>query len=129
MSKEFVPYEEALALKELGFDNVPCLAIYYNVTDTDDIDYDAERHFTYSHYETQYYANKGYKDAVLAPLYQQAFRWIMQFPQIKKWRCNVALYPDGTYSIKDGKEAIHEFLSGEECLRKLIEIVKETKYE
>jgi hypothetical protein len=27
MEKDFVPYEEALALKELGFDE-PCFAVY-----------------------------------------------------------------------------------------------------
>jgi hypothetical protein len=27
MSKEFIPYEQALELKELGFDE-PCLAVY-----------------------------------------------------------------------------------------------------
>ena len=33
MNKEFVPYEESLALKELGFDE-PCLAHWYNETPT-----------------------------------------------------------------------------------------------
>jgi hypothetical protein len=112
MNNEFGTYELALALNELGYKG-DIIGMYdkdkylFTLHEQDDIE----------------------DEWLPAPLYQQAFRWIMQFPQIKKWRCNVALYPDGTYSIKDGKEAIHEFLSGEECLRKLIEIVKENKDE
>jgi hypothetical protein len=33
MNKEFVPYEQALALKELGF-NEPCFGNYNNLTGT-----------------------------------------------------------------------------------------------
>ena len=33
MNKEFIPYEQALALKELGFDE-PCFG-YYNIKDND----------------------------------------------------------------------------------------------
>lgn len=128
MEKEFVTYGLALKLKELGFDNIPCLAIWYNVPELGDYEFfDFHDHFSYQHYETQYYANKGYKNAVLAPLYQQAFIWVMQFPQIKKYRYNVALYSDGTYSLKDGKDAIYEYLSAESCLKKLIEIVEREK--
>jgi hypothetical protein len=128
MNNEFIPYEKALALKELGFNEL-CLAYYQksSVIGDDTIlpliickDATNWNDYSFSKLGVPFYS---------APTYQQAFRWIMQFPQIKKWRCNVALYPDGTYSIKDGKEAIHEFLSGEECLRKLIEIVKENKDE
>jgi hypothetical protein len=78
LESEFIPYKEALALKELGFDNVPCMGVYYNVTNIEDIDIDCEEHFSPCNYETQYYANKGYKNAVLAPLYQQAFRWFRE---------------------------------------------------
>ena len=128
MEKEFVTYELALKMKQLGFDNVPCLAIWYNIPELEDYEFfDFSNHFSYQHYETQYYANKGFKDAVLCPLYQQAFKWVMQFPQIKKWRCNIALYSDGTYSIKDGKDAIYEYLSVESCLKKLIEFVEKEK--
>ena len=31
MNKEFIPYEEALELKRLGFDE-PCLTYYYNIS-------------------------------------------------------------------------------------------------
>ena len=56
MNKEFIPYEQALELKELGFDE-KCLARYFK---------DGKSIF-YTH-------SKIYKDYVSAPLYQQAFR-------------------------------------------------------
>ena len=58
VDKEFVPYEQALALKELGF-NEPCLASYFH---------EGKRlHITE-------YLNYG-EYTTLAPLFQQAFRW------------------------------------------------------
>jgi hypothetical protein len=62
MDKEFVPYEIALELKQLEF-NEPCLGHYDNpensvwITDS-----------------PPYYANK--ENVCLSPLYQQAFRWL-----------------------------------------------------
>ena len=60
MNKEFIPYEQALELKELGFDE-KCLARYFK---------DGKSIF-YTH-------SKIYKDYVSAPLYQQAFRWFRE---------------------------------------------------
>lgn len=61
MKKEFIPYEEALALTELGF-NEECLAGYNKETNELYISYeDGEPTFNQEYY-------------VLAPLYQQAFR-------------------------------------------------------
>lgn len=61
MKNEFIPYEQAIALKELGFDE-PCLAVYLT----------AGRFLYISEY-----VNRGdYR--ILAPLYQQAFRWFRQ---------------------------------------------------
>ena len=58
IDKEFVPYEEALALKELGFDE-PCLASYFHAGKRLDI---CE------------YINHG-EYTTLAPTFSQAFRW------------------------------------------------------
>lgn len=52
MKEEFIPYEQSLALKELGFDE-PCL-MYYD--------------YSWTLVESGVYECK-------APLYQQAFRW------------------------------------------------------
>jgi hypothetical protein len=68
MSNEFVSYEIALKLKELGFDE-PCLTYYYELTSNlrTHLAIDIRNAWTYS-------GNKklGF---TLAPLYQQVFRW------------------------------------------------------
>jgi hypothetical protein len=67
MTKEFIPYEQALELKELGFDE-PCLA-YYNIND--------ELTFTIivsQNTNSFWLANPN--NIISAPLYQQAFRWL-----------------------------------------------------
>ena len=65
MNKEFIPYEQSLALKELGFDE-PCLAYY-----------DAEKVFKFPGTTM---CNRNFLDllTVTAPLYQQAFRWMRE---------------------------------------------------
>ena len=77
MNKEFVPYEEALALKELGFDE-PCFGYY-----------EPNKEFEYINWETfkdfPYLAkNSEWQDLCGAPLYQQAFRWLYQKLDIEK---------------------------------------------
>lgn len=59
LEKEFIPYEQALALKELGFDEF-CFAYYKDIKGEkvlldDSMNFDGECD---------------------APLYQQAFRWL-----------------------------------------------------
>jgi hypothetical protein len=61
MEKEFVPYELALELKEIGF-NEPCLASYYRAGRRLDI---------------REYINHG-EYTVLAPTYAQAFRFFRE---------------------------------------------------
>jgi hypothetical protein len=62
MKREFVPYEQALALKELGFDE-KCAAHYL---DEDDLEL-----------KWEIYRNLSFNtdNCVQAPLYQQAFRF------------------------------------------------------
>jgi len=68
MNNEFVSYEIALKLKELGY-NEPCLTYYYELTSNlrTHLAIDIRNAWTYS-------GNKklGF---TLAPLYQQVFRW------------------------------------------------------
>ena len=56
MEKEFVPYELAVKLKELGFDE-PCLS--YSVSNTDA-------------------SGRTWTSVIVAPLFQQAFRWFRE---------------------------------------------------
>lgn len=68
MKKEFIPYEQALALKELGFDE-PCIAIYSNANPKTGL-------YTLKKYRLKLIKQSSQKDkGVKAPLYQQAFRW------------------------------------------------------
>ena len=67
MNKEFVPYKETLALKELGFDE-SCFGWY-----------------DYLHSFTEYKINNSklvelnmVKESCSTPLYQQAFRWFRE---------------------------------------------------
>ena len=60
MNKEFIPYEQALELKELGFNEL-CLFYY---TDNEAL--------------RIYHQSEIYDDLVSAPLYQQAFRWFRE---------------------------------------------------
>jgi hypothetical protein len=69
MNNEFVSYEIALKLKELGY-NEPCLTYYYELTSNlrTHLAIDIRNAWTYS-------GNKklGF---TLAPLYQQVFKWL-----------------------------------------------------
>ena len=117
MEKEFIPYEQALELKELGFDE-PC---YY--------DYNFGGEIT----------NKWAIGLVPAPLYQQAFRWFRE-----KYNILATIYSNASgylYEWHDSIGGTHRGWSDYEgpndggvwntyeeaelaCLNKLIEIVK-----
>jgi hypothetical protein len=61
MEKEFIPYDLALRMKQLGFDE-PCFG-YYNYNGT---------------YLFDYKPKTDDKNLTKAPLYQQAFRWFRE---------------------------------------------------
>lgn len=114
MEKEFVSYEIALALKQLGFDE-PCLGkFYYNQLEIGGI-----------------WTNNDFKEDpdifISAPLYQQVFRWFREkygvYTRPEK-------FDEKTWWVEWGgwnssicetyEEAEHEWLL------KLIELVKES---
>ena len=121
MNKEFVPYEEALALKELGFDE-SCFS-YYNTTDN-------ELSFVYDgHNRISFRRNSQFGFACSAPLYQQAFRWFREEHDLSH---SIVEHEDKySYSTNCGDfKIVGTYEEAElECLRKLIEIVKENKDE
>jgi hypothetical protein len=124
MKNEFVSYEIASALKELGFDE-PCFG-YYDVDEGYSIGYA----FCYSDRELQ--PQIGYS----APLYQQAFRWFREKYNLHtEIRSYTAKY--FTIIIQELKDIVRYLEYGGidlkfdtyeeaelECLKKLIEIVK-----
>jgi len=69
MEKEFVTYEIALELKELGF-NEPCFGYYYTLNGKD---WKFIEKTEYHRLDDE--MNIGSKFTLLAPLYQQVFRW------------------------------------------------------
>jgi hypothetical protein len=69
MNKEFVPYEQALALKELGFDE-PCFKGYTE-------EYKTLINFSNVHTNTSV-KNVLPTKPFTAPLFQQAFRWFRE---------------------------------------------------
>ena len=129
MNKEFIPYEQALELKELGF-NEPCLT-YYDGKGTEQIYFNSllDGSGKYRPFE-----NHERLSWFGAPLYQQAFRWFME-----KHGLHISLFVDDdktfgysiSYFIEEGrvdKPLRRQFKTHEEaehdCLKKLIEIVK-----
>jgi len=119
MEKEFVPYDIALALKELGFDE-RCLKGFY------------KKEIIWAETGNSYDFNsrKPIEHFVSAPLYQQVFRWFREKYFITQY---VYFDFDDIWSFRidngDTGEGNNGFVTYEEaelaCLRKLIEIVKE----
>ena len=116
MEKEFVTYELALRMKQLGFDE-PCLMQYNKSGLVENI---------YGSFKNSYF---NHDDQVTAPLYQQAFRWFRE-----KYGLGHMINGIGfeTFIMNIGGiiEVFPMFKTYEEaelaCLKKLIEIVKNT---
>ena len=119
MEKEFVPYEIALELKQLGFDE-PCFAYY-----------DIAQKFNFPGC-TMHNRNFINLKATMTPLYQQAFRWFRE-----KYYLNYEINYAGkkviyhafvnqyVYGNNGNSPSIFTYEEAElACLQKLIEIVK-----
>ena len=122
MNKEFVPYEEALALKQLGFDE-PCLAYWYNETPTNP---EGQCLVYYKKpWDEQKIINGIIRDYYVAPTFSQAFRW---FREKHKLHCHIEYIPAGDvyeWWIKYDRANYPTYEEAElACLRKLIEIVR-----
>ena len=124
MEKEFIPYEIALAFKELGFDE-PCFANYspeFNL-------YHPEKNYLFNLKSTMLGNNE-----CKAPTFSQAFRWFREkygliciismnefhdrYKGLIK-RCShqliIPIYLNATITYEEAEL---------ECLKKLIEIIK-----
>jgi hypothetical protein len=121
MEKEFIPYEQALALKELGFDDKT-----FKSYDTSVVLVDGK-------YLLDNWYDVSTVDEVKAPLYQQAFRWFREKYDmcsfIQRFEGRVYDYEitsDIFKEITDFKDGYFDTYQEAElaCLRKLIEIVK-----
>ncbi len=120
MENEFVTYEQALALKELGFDK-SCFGVYSE------------------HDKTRVYDESAIREElkIQAPLYQQAFRW---FREKHDKLCSIEFVePEyrGKYGYKLYYKLGHQYIDHwskgfktyedvqNACLNELIELVKQ----
>jgi hypothetical protein len=119
MEKEFVPYELALRMKQLGFDE-PCLGkFYYNELEIGGN-----------------WCNNDFKEDgdifISAPLYQQGFRFFREKYNLKSCiMFRTSMEDDKEYYdwLIKGQEVVYRHFNTPEeaelaCLTKLIEIVE-----
>ena len=118
--KDFIPHEQSLELKKIGFDE-PCFGWYSNMDGNV---------FRQGYCETYL----GIENCAKAPLYQQAFKW---FRENCDWPIETWIQPylsinprtyEGLYWRRGETESVGIYDTYEEaelaCLIKLIEIVK-----
>ena len=125
MKNEFIPYEQALALKELGF-NESCFGKYYKLNRktwklADNREYDL--------LDELFYIDS--KFTILAPLYQQAFRWFREKCGLNHFvELDVDCEPS-YYNAHVQCSLVYHGDNYEEaelaCLKKLIELSTQTK--
>lgn len=137
MKNEFIPYEQALALKELGFDE-PCISVYY-------VDKRLSEPMSTWVITNDNTNSKRKSDLISCsvPTFSQAFRWFREEHNLcgEVYTVNMGAI-DYTFQIRDlySEDVKHDnfeaytggyigtFLTYEEaeqaCLDKLIEIVK-----
>ena len=141
MNKEFIPYEQALALKELGFDE-ECIS-FYNQDDENKLGIHAQfdtYNISASKNSTKIKSSRGNNilNLVSAPLYQQAFRWFREKYGLDSNTINTNMWNTFSFVINDipNKNPITTYLDFNtheeaelECLKKLIEIVKQNNNE
>jgi hypothetical protein len=76
MKELFVPYEESLALRELGF-NQPTNYLYNSSHDTPEA-FPCDRPGIWKDWNSMYKQHESTKHLLSAPLYQQAFEWFRE---------------------------------------------------
>jgi len=150
IEKEFVPYNESLELKNLGFDK-PCIA-KHTVIPEDEINWftipeqgitDKTSFGSSKNYNSKSFEEEG---TISAPTFSQAFRWIREKHNLHAEPYSIDMGAiEFSFQIRDlySEEYIYDNFKGAgscysgtfwtpeeaelECLRKLIEIVKNTK--
>lgn len=128
MNKEFIPYEQALELKKLGF-NEPCFGEWQNLKIGKNLVVDEE--------------DRIYDISILgadikAPTFSQAFRWFREKKLSDSCVCRYQGRNDGgiyyyyvitkDFGVEETRHFKEGFFTYEEaelsCLKKLIEILK-----
>ena len=139
MTREFVTYEQALVLKELGFDE-PCFGVYAN-GEFNELFVCGEQYYPKDPQETtNSYIIKTMADSDLhffsktsctAPLYQQAFRWFREKHGLNSYiyqRSNITyrgvIHKNMKIAVNYTSDSSNYEEAEQACLDKLIEIVK-----
>lgn len=132
MKKEFVTYEQALVLKELGY-NEKCLGYYFFKN------HERIGNYTELKITDDYVPLIGYgSERCKAPLKQQVFRWFREkhecYANLSSWihEEELGIYHEfEIYKVKQYSHGSIRFKTYEEaenaCIDKLIEIAKELK--
>jgi hypothetical protein len=122
MEKEFVSYEQAVALKELGFDE-ECLRIW-------------KKQIPFNSFDIQDFKIVGSERCILSPLKQQVFRlfrekynyWSYVYPYIhdKTWHFHVQFYDSDMWGeVFLGNNYSNYEEAENACIDKLIELAKQ----
>jgi hypothetical protein len=128
MEKEFIPYEESIALKALSFD-IPCIKGFFN----------KEEIFTSVSTPVDFNNKKQLGELISCPTFSQAFKW---FREKHGYYHEIFVDDDKTFGfmisyfvkIGRGDKPIQRKYSTYketelECLKKLIEIIKNKQNE
>ena len=132
MNKEFIPFELALEMFNIGFDE-PCEKFQW-------IDQDKPKWMGITNSPTKLHTQKYWTEnndlyTISIPTFSQCFRWFREkynlHSNISSWRSddNLSFYHEfEIYSLTSSHSAGDEYSTYEEaeiaCLKKLIEIVK-----
>ena len=135
MEKEFIPYEQALALKELGFDE-PCFGTYLSSFQSDWKVYELILEMGITE---EFEDNRDVyllEEACSAPTFSQAFRWFREKYDLRIWvesnygvtKFEYVIATTNPNFIDKQFNDLSAYKTYEEaelaCLIKLIEIVK-----
>jgi hypothetical protein len=132
MDKEFIPYEEALALKEMGFEPFDIFGYYYKRRDNGKI---CALDIHYIEYNQNFQQWEELEERDVSPLYQQAFRWFREKHNLVYTIGHIGHTDSWTFATENlqvaGQEWSKHYSTYEEaeleCLKQLIKIVKEKK--
>src|SRR5690349_7894293 len=97
MEKEFIPYEQALALKELGFNEI-CFGCY---TENHELIIRIGNYRSFNNNESSNIIKNfnSYKnDTISVPIYQQAFKWFREIHYIHGFIVNSYIIDDNNYN-------------------------------
>ena len=124
MKEEFVSYTQAVALKELGFDE-PCMAIYYS----------KDKSFSWHHHKDHTNDEPALDSGefnISAPTYSAAFRWFREEHGLNSYiyqRSNITyrgvIHKNMKIAVNYTSDSSNYEEAEQACLDKLIEIVRD----